>query len=633
VASTLVLVLRYEGLLGGYLAVGLAVLCFVFAPGPRRISDRFLILTALGVGWLPLVGWVPRVGTTIDVPGVVLAISVGVVCGYQFYERRTAPRTVAAPTIAEVIALCVGGAVTAWWALPFTRLSDSGTLNALFLGWDNNTHFGIFRTNLQLGSFIQANPNLPGGVPRVGYDYPQGMHQAWAQFIRLMDPHPPSSVPWLLHSYLVVLLLTTGGIVILGCMAVARLASRDLLAAIPAMAIVVALFAVGRFGPFNGFPNFELSVAAAAVGVTLMVRPTMGQIANYFAVAGMGLIVVYNWYPIFIVIAPAVVIAALRARSRCRGHARLAMNAVIVATAILYVLPITSFAHRGVSTLLVAGGGINAPWVLLIVCVALLIVVAILRQVWRSDLTTNLIVGAPALLGGAAVLAVAVYELETVGSVSYYGQKFAAGLLGVCLLVLACVLASDIAWSKFRHRLSMPMVAVATVILTVAVLQVDGYVGPPTSIFSGYHEALAIPSHDYLTGAPSTPLYTWQLIVSAQIADDSQAKYHDEQWWYIDPIPLSDGLGYDNFGQVAEWFPMLRGDPTNAEYFRSGTVIGAQFSSVYTPSAAARIVIRDFPNPVESHVHLFVPSWLRRAIIHEDPAWGRPGQLVAIPSY
>ncbi len=172
-AATLVLILRYEGLLGGYVAIGLGVLCFVFAPGPRRISDRFLILTALGVGWLPLVGWVPRVGTTIDVPGVVLAISVGVVCGYQFYERRTAPRTVAAPTIAEVLALGVGGAVTAWWALPFTRLSDSGVLSALFLGWDNNTHFGIFRTNLQLGSFIQANPNLPGGVPQSATTIPK----------------------------------------------------------------------------------------------------------------------------------------------------------------------------------------------------------------------------------------------------------------------------------------------------------------------------------------------------------------------------------------------------------------------------------------------------------------------------
>ena len=633
-AATLVLILRYAGLLGGFLAIGLGVLCFIFAPGPRRVSDRLLILAALGIGWLPLLGWVPRIGTTIDVPGVVLAISVGVVCGYQFYEPRTAPRAVAIPTVAEGVALCVGAAVTVWWALPFTRLTESGILNMFLLGWDNNTHFGMFRTNVQLGSFIQASPNLPGGVPRVGYDYPQGMHQAWAQAIRLFDPHPSSSVPWLLHSYLAVLLLTTGGIVILGCMAVARLASRDLLATLPVMAIVVALFAVGRFGPLNGFPNWELSVMAAAVGVTLMVRPTMGPIANFLAVAGMGLIVVYNWYPIIIVIAPAVVIAALRARNGCQGHARRAMTALIVATAILYVLPIASFSHRGVSTLLdTSGGGIAAPWVLLIASIAILTGVAIIRQVLNSDLATNFIISAPAILGGGAVLAVVVYESQSAGGVSYYGQKFAAGLFAVCLLVLACVLASDLATSQFRRMLSMPIAADAAVLLAVAALQVDGYVGPPTTIFNSYHQALAMPYHDYLTVAPSTPLYLWQVIVSAQIAYDSQAKDHAEQWWYLDPILLSDGSGYSSFGQIAEWFSMLRGNPSNAEYFYSGGVLGSQFTSVDTPSAAAEIVIGDFPNPIDNHVHLFVPAWLRDAIIKDDPVWGQPGQMVVIPTF
>jgi hypothetical protein len=355
-AAALVYSLREAGFLTGFLAVAVAVLCVVFVPGPRRVAERLLLVFALALGWLPLLGWLPGLGNAIDVPGMILAVGVGVACWHQLRPNRASPRIVSLPTLPEWLALGAWLFVTTWWWLPLHRFSRTGLLSALFIGWDNDTHFSMFRSNLSLGSFIQVRPTLPDGQTRLGADYPQGVHQAWAQFTRLLHPHPSTDLAWLLHAYVDVLVLTAGGIVLVGCLAVCRLARRDLLAALPAMALVVALFGLGRFGPFNGFPNFELAIVASAVAISLVIRPSMRPLVNFVAVAGMGLIVVYNWYPLFVLIAPAVIVTSLRgwrATVRYRG----AVTGLFVATGIAYVLPAISFLHRGITWLNVAGGG------------------------------------------------------------------------------------------------------------------------------------------------------------------------------------------------------------------------------------------------------------------------------------
>jgi hypothetical protein len=627
-AGAVVFAMRHEGLLVGPSAVVVVGLVFIFAPGPRRIADRVLLFFALVVGFLPLVGWVPGLETKIDVPGIFLAIATGVVCRHQV-RLRVGPRAIAIPTSTELVAIAAGAAVTWWWARPWAHLSLSGTLYALFRGYDNNSHFGIFKENLQLGSFIQVRPTLPGGADRVGYDYPQGIHQTWAQFVRLLVPRPPSALPWLVHAYLDMLLLSCCGIVILGCMAVARLCRRDLLIAMPAMAIVVALFAFGRFEPFTGFMNYELAIAACAVGVTLMVRPTLSATYNFFAVAGMGLIVVYNWYPLLVLMAPALVIASLRARSECHGRVRLAMTAIIGATAFAYVLPVVFTFHRGTNTLNLAGSGIHPSWGLLILCVAVLIGLAVFRQTTHPDLTTNLIVAAPAVLGIGAVIVFAVYEYSSLGFVAHYGQKLAAGVLGVCLVVLACVVASELATKQFHRRRSLPIAAVA-VLLTVAALQIDGYVGPLTGVLQSGDDAIGITvRHDVQVAAPRS-LEAEQVLLAAQEARSLGAGGGTGQWWYLGLAPTKTNKKRTDFVRLALWFPELVGDATNPDYFRSQD-LGDQLTKVHSHSATARIVIKDFPLSVDSQLHLFVPGWLQAAMIRQDPAWARPGLLLAIP--
>jgi hypothetical protein len=634
VAAAIVFVLRHEGVLVGHLAVGVAALCFVFAPGPRQIADRTLLAFALVLGFFPLVGWVPGLELKIDVPGILLAIAAGTVCGYQFRKLRLAERMVAIPTPAEILALIAGVAVTWWWALPWARLSVSGILGDLYAGWDNDSHFDMFAENLKLGSFIQARPDLPNGTKLLGYDYPQGIHQAWAQYIRLLNPRPPTTLPWLIHSYLDVLLLTTGAIVILGCMAVCRLSRRDLLTALPVMAIVVALFGFGSLGPFTGFPNFDLAIVAAAVCVSLMIRPSLGARANFFAVAGMGLIVVYNWYPLVILIAPAIVVAALRARGESRGRMRDVMTATVVVTAVAYVLPAAFTLHRGVSTLNVQGGlEINPSWGLLVVTIAALVGVAAYQQVSNPDRVAALVIAGPAILGGGLVLVSAVYTAASTGSVTYYGEKIAEGVLGVCLLVLAYAIASSLTGSRLRRSLSKPFTILAAVLLTVAALQVDGYVGPSSKALQSINVAYGISVHEALGKAPTRSRPLEEALRAAQEVQVIRGSDTSEQWWYVDPVRPSAGRtrAYRDFSLLAEWFIDLLGDPSATAYNYSGSVLGTQFEHIHSISEAARIVIRDFPSPQTNHTHLVVPSWLEPVIIREDPVWGQPGLLIAGP--
>ena len=622
VAFGVSILLREAGALVGIVACALAGLCFVLAPGPRGFSDRFFLLAALCIGWLPLIGWLPGIELKLDVPGVLLAVAVGVVCGCQIRPRSAGSRTVARPSVAEGIAMGFGVLTSLWWARPFARMSDSGILAALqHTGYDNVSHFSMYKENLQLGSFVETRPTLANGATRLGSDYPQGMHQGWAQFIRLLHPHPPTTVTWLLHSYLDLLVLTVGVTVALACMAVIRLCRRDVLVAVPAMAVVVALFGIGRFGPLNGTANFELAVVAVAVAVLLMVRPTLHPAWNFFAVAGMGLIAAYNWYPLIVMMVPALVVATIRAVRENSGRTRLLMTGAAALTVVAYALPLATFAHRGASWLNLSGGGFASPWGLLIVTIVALVLVAAIRQATAPDLMTNVIVGAPSVLGAGAVVLVAAYEVHSTGIVPYYGQKLATAVLGVCSTVLVGVLAQHLANAPLRRKLSTPVAVVLATLLTIGVIQVDGYVGPVPGTLQSLYNASGVDLRNLLYQQPSTSPVSQRLLLAAQ-----QANGRPGNWWFLDPNPPP-GI---TFVLMSQWFSALQGDPTNQNGLQP--FVPFQLDGSLTANQIAHIVIEDFPNPAANGVHLFVSPSIEHAIVRQDPAWGSSGRLYVMPT-
>jgi hypothetical protein len=632
-SGVIALILRESGVLVGITALAVVGLCVIFAPGPRRCSDRVLLLAALALGWLPLLGWLPGIEVRTDVPGILLAIAVGVVCGYQFGARRRRPRTMELPTVADGIALGLGAAVTLWWARPFARLSYSGILQALFgMGWDHAAHFDMYRENLLLGSFVQVRSGLPGGLHRLGYDYPQGMHQAWAQFTRLTTPHPPTTIVWQLHTYVDLVMLTAGGVVALGCMAVSRLAARDVFAALPAMAVIVATVGLGSFTAAYAISNYTLAIVATGVAVSLMLRPTLTSKWNFFAVAGMGLIVVYNWFPLILLMAPALAVSSVRLSKESHGRWRLVSNGLIGLTAIAYVLPAVSFAHRGVSWLNIGGSWFVPPWGLLIISMAALAVTSYVRQKAHPDLTTNAILGAPAVLGAVAVCAIVGYTTWSTGSVTYYAEKICSGVFGICLVLLACVFASEVSLSKFRRSLSLPVAVILAVILAMAALQVDGYIGPFPNDLRSSANAVGIGIHDALRALPSRSLEAQQLLLLSQ-----RTSGRGGFWCFIDPRPFpGDKRPGDlisvNTELADEWFDALRGDPSSESY-ASCNLINGQLQARISPAATARILVREYPRPIAANIHLVVPWWLDRAMVAANPIWRTPGQLVVIPVF
>ena len=276
----LVLVLRLSGVIVGPAAVVLAVICFLLAPGPRRLSDRFILFFAIGFGWMTLLGWIPRLETHIDVAGILLAGAFGAAAANQFHSRRLRLSLRQWPLATEIAAIAIGTGATLWFAVPLLRLNLSGRLNALFPGWDNSAFFDLFRQILLHGGFSSIRFPGPG----------EGLPQALALLVRLWNPHPPTATPWVLNAYVAALLVTLGAIVTLGCMSVARLCGRDFWVALPAMAAVVQIFVVGRLWILNGYPTFDLPIAAAAAAILLTWRATLSPWLNFFTVAGLTLV-------------------------------------------------------------------------------------------------------------------------------------------------------------------------------------------------------------------------------------------------------------------------------------------------------------------------------------------------------
>ena len=492
----LVLLLRLSGVIVGPAAVVLAAICFVFAPGPRRLADRFILFFAIGFGWMTLLGWIPRLETSIDVPGISLAIFFGFAAANQFHNRRIRLSLLQWPLSTEIAAIAIGTAATLWWPSHFPRLNLSGRLQALFPGWDNAAFFDMFRQILLHGSFSSIPAPGPG----------EGLPQAWALLIRLWSPHPPTATHWVLNAYVVVLLLTLGAIVTLGCMSVARLCGQDFWVALPAMAAVVQIFVVGRLWIFNGYPTFDVPIAAAVAAILLSWRRTLSPRLNFLTIAGLTLVAAYTWYPLIVLSAPALIAAAVRLVRASSRRSRVLRTCVLACTGIAFVAPLVHFgnevhkaslSYEANATYVSAVWTPGTPWLLVVLSTAGLLAFVIVRRSRVGDEGLALL-AAPAVIGALGVFFLVAEEIWASNHITYYGHKFAAGVFGMCLVVLTTVLVYSFATSKLRRRLSMVATAALACLASVALLEIDGYVGPFASVHGVTPAITGFKSHEII---------------------------------------------------------------------------------------------------------------------------------------
>jgi hypothetical protein len=410
-------------------------------------------------------------------------------------------------------------------------------------------------------------------------------------------------------------------------MSVARLCGRDFWVALPAMAAVVQVFVVGRLWILNGYPTFDLPIAAAAAAILLTWRATLSPWLNFFTVAGLTLVAAYTWYPIIVLCAPALIVAAVRLIKASSGRSQTLSTCTFVCAGIAFVAPLIHFHNEAnKATLSYASSGVNAnatftpgtPWVLVGLTIAGLLIYAAVRQFTVGDRALGL-VAATAAVAALGVVFLVASEFVAANHVSYYGHKFAAGVYGMCLVVLTAVLVSSFATSKLRRRLPTVAVAVLACLASIALLEIDGYVGPfvnPNSIYPTQAKT-GFQAHEVLDAPPVFSGEANELIASAQWAQDRPTA--GTRWAFINPE------GSLSCVQADEWFFALSG-----EFSVSGLYGEWDHLPCITgtgDAATAAYVVSHFRNPVASHIHLFVSASLAQAIVARNKAWSSPGVL------
>lgn len=642
-AFIVILCLRHLGVLQGPLAIAVVLASISLSPSTQRVSTRFLLAFATIFGFLPLLGWIPGLGTTVDIPGVLLAATVAVVCADRFRRTGARPSGNAAASSSEALAAVVAIGAGLWWGLPLLRMATTRQLAFLFRGYDNVTHFQMFRSDLMLGSFTLVRPRTSPGQARLNWDYPQGMHNAFAQLLRLWNPHPPATDSlWMLHAYVALLIALMAGILLALCLAIARASRYRFVVAAPGMAVVLALFAFGPFQTLNGFPNFDLAVAAAATAIMLMVSVRLPPRLELFIVAGMFVVTVYGWYPLALITLPALGVSLLRLRRMPAPHRRWQAGLATGLLLVVAALPAAGFAHRGVSQLAIPGGEVAAPWGRLFLVLAALGMTALYGHVrGASRGGARFAVGAPILLGAPCLGLLIAYELASQHNfggqhiVGYYGQKLGLGLFAIASLVLTGALA-DLATTRLARRssrISRPTLIVFGALATLGLLQVYGYVGPLSQSLSGTDGSVGLAVHDQLLTSHLYQDRASELLASLRLARSREAQpgASASQWWLIDPTPSSSSLD-THFDLYALWFDVLNApDPTVAH--ERPVMSLARTIEVTQPSAyVAAEITAAFRSQHTDRLHLLVPAWLKAAMVQADPRWASPGTLVVPPA-
>ena len=175
----------------------------------------------------------------------------------------------------------------------------------------------------------------------------------------------------------------------------------------------------------------------------------------------------------------------------------------------------------------------GTPWVLVVLSIAGLLLYVIVRRLRGRDRSLWLL-AAPAVFGALGVLFLVASELSVSSRISYYGHKFAAGVFGMCLVVLMTVLVGSFATSKLRRRLPTVATALLACLASIALLEIDGYVGP---FANGKRVTLAtgFSAHKVIDAASVGSGEAEDLIASARFAQDRPTS--GTRWAYMIPVP------------------------------------------------------------------------------------------------
>ncbi|MDQ0075261.1 DUF6541 family protein [Arthrobacter oryzae] len=300
--TSLVVVLRLNGVLDGILGLCFGAALVLLFPTARRLSLRLLLTGLLVMGFAPLTWWVPDRILGTDHGTLLMALSAGILSWWVLSTRPAGPRLRRLMPKAEwidAVPFLAGGLAASSLGTMLTVRSSLDALSLMTSKWDYQSHFNIYFMIRNHGGVIPTIP-LPSSGGTWGFsEYPQGFHALLATLADLIRPDN-ITLDAELVSYVnlqAVVCVLTVVLVVAGLCALPAVRRRPAATA-PAIAVAASawIFGPGSLPVYDGFANFYLACGLATATVLAILNFNRRIPLWGLAAIGAGLVgIANNW--------------------------------------------------------------------------------------------------------------------------------------------------------------------------------------------------------------------------------------------------------------------------------------------------------------------------------------------------
>jgi len=440
--------------------------------------DRLVVVIASLVGLLPVLGWIHQadVVSPIELIASIWFVSIGLTIFHNGVRR---------PNFSLVPAAFSSG-LTYWWWSPVSNGMPVEVLSRILPQWDNSSHFMFFYLDLINREYLIRTPQLPGDMRMIGNEYPTGIHYVWSLFASshraALNAIPANAIPVFAQSVTLTLAISVG-VAVIALLRIGKSTSQKFSYGLVAAGLSLGLIGYGPLSQTisNGFANLPAVVMGVFIVSSVALRPLPNKYLQWYVLLSGTFAILYNWYPIVLLLLPVLVSSAYKMIRRERWCFSLG----VISMALIGGLPpVLQTFSLGISHLSVPGGITSFPKPLGIIILLVSCAFGIYLMTQRSQIVIGLSLLFPFLFN----MGLAIFLRLTTGEYPYYFQKF---FLIVCitttfLLVMAVGLQlierEDVA-SK-TSRLNLTTSTFISLVLALALANISGYVGPDRSKFA-----------------------------------------------------------------------------------------------------------------------------------------------------
>ena len=497
-----------------YLLIGVLILDQFLSP--EDAIDRILVVTASLFGLLPVLGWFHKADVISPIE-IVAAIWFVSGCINATSRKNFKPTNTLLPVAIGVSSMYL------WWR-PISDGSPTAVLSRILPGWDNSSHFNFFFSNLINRQYLIRIHQIGGDFRLVGHEYPTGIHYLWSLFFSheraLLLNSPSRAVPVYAISVTITLVVAVG----IGAIAIARLGSNSyqkLVLGFVGTGLSIGLIGIGPLSQTipAGFANMPAVVVGLLLVLSVGVKPISNKWMNLIALTGGTLSVLYNWYPMVVLLIPILIYAVVKFIREERWFVSLGL---ISAIAVSGILPIAQSLSLGISHLSEPGGITPFP-----IGIGLIIIFSSCGcGVYLLLVSRKYLEGFTLVIPTIFLVVLGTYIRMTTNEYPYYFQK--AFLIGsvttsfAVVMVLSIHLVFTSNASPQHGRKQSTAIVLCAILIALALVNITGYAGPDREKFAKDAIALGVKSRNDLVHQ------SWQFQPSVDILLKTAEKVSQE---------------------------------------------------------------------------------------------------------